>query len=78
METPGALKLERPFEFWESDEQFYRDGVKAPRSYCIMDTSKLAAAGVTIRPLREALADALAKWPAALPAREWLENARSS
>ncbi len=74
----SALKPQPQFEFWESDEEFYRHGVKAPRSHCLLDVSKLLAVGVTIRPVREALADALARWPAAVRAREWFENARTS
>jgi dTDP-4-dehydrorhamnose reductase len=52
----------RKFEFWESDEEFYRTAAKTPRSNCIMDTSKLTAAGVTIRTVEEALDDALDRW----------------
>ena len=57
-----ALKPTRPFEFWSSDEEFYRVGVKAPRSNCILDVSKLLAAGIKMRPVREALEAALEEW----------------
>lgn len=56
------LKPGRDFEFWESDEQFYREGAKTPRSNCILDTAKLAAAGITLRPVEEALDHALNHW----------------
>lgn len=56
------LKPARPFEFWESDEEFYKVAAKTPRSNCIMDTTKLLAAGVKIRPVEEALEDALRNW----------------
>ncbi len=56
------LKPSRPFEFWANDEEFYRVAAKTPRSNCIMDVSKLLAAGVSMRPVSEALADALQQW----------------
>ncbi len=56
------LKPARPFEFWGSDEEFYRVAAKTPRSNCVMDTSKLLAAGVKIRPVAEALDDSLRNW----------------
>jgi dTDP-4-dehydrorhamnose reductase len=56
------LKPNRQFEFWESDKEFYASGVRAPRSNCVMDVSKLLAAGVRIRPVEEALKDSLNKW----------------
>jgi dTDP-4-dehydrorhamnose reductase len=59
------LKPGRSFEFWQSDEAF-RAG-RAPRPNGILDASKLLAAGVRLRPLREALEDSLGKWHAADP-----------
>ncbi|HET7624289.1 MAG TPA: sugar nucleotide-binding protein [Verrucomicrobiae bacterium] len=56
------LKPNRRFEFWESDEAFYRVAAKTPRSNCIMDTTKLISAGVKIRPVIEALEDSLKSW----------------
>jgi dTDP-4-dehydrorhamnose reductase len=56
------LKLTRRFEFWESDEEFYKVAAKTPRSNCIMDCSKLLAAGVKVRPVLAALEDSLARW----------------
>jgi dTDP-4-dehydrorhamnose reductase len=56
------LKLDRKFEFWQSDEEFYKVAAKTPRSNCVMDVSKLLAAGVNIRPVEEALEDSLKKW----------------
>jgi dTDP-4-dehydrorhamnose reductase len=52
----------RSFEFWANDEEFYRVAAKTPRSNCILDVSKLLAAGVAMRPVEEALADALQQW----------------
>lgn len=56
------LKPGREFAFWESDADFYNTGAVAPRSNCIMDSSKLVDAGVAIRPVREALEAALENW----------------
>lgn len=60
------LKPARPFEFFSGDEEFYRTGVQAPRSTCILDSSKLLAAGVKLRPVEDAFTEALHRWqPAA-------------
>jgi hypothetical protein len=48
------LKPARKFEFWASDEEFYKVAAKTPRSNCVMDVSKLLAAGVKIRRGRSA------------------------
>ena len=56
------LKPARKFEFWASDEEFYKVAAKTPRSNCVMDVSKLLAAGVKIRPVEEALEDSLKHW----------------
>lgn len=56
------LKPARKFEFWKDDAEFYQTAAKTPRSNCIMDTTKLLAAGVKIRGVEEALEDALKHW----------------
>ena len=56
------LKPNREFEFWANDDEFYRLGAKTPRSNCILDTNKLLATGVSIRPVREALRQSLESW----------------
>jgi dTDP-4-dehydrorhamnose reductase len=56
------LKPARPFEFFADDTEFYQTGVKAPRSNCILDTTKLLAAGVKLRPVEEAMEHALQNW----------------
>jgi UDP-glucose 4,6-dehydratase len=56
------LRPARAFDFWGSDEEFYRVAAKTPRSNCILDVSKLLATGVPMRPVEEALADALRQW----------------
>jgi dTDP-4-dehydrorhamnose reductase len=56
------LKPARRFEFWQSDEEFYRVAAKTPRSNCVLDVSKLLAAGVKIRTVDEALEHSLENW----------------
>jgi dTDP-4-dehydrorhamnose reductase len=55
------LKPEKTFEFWTDDTEFYKFA-KTPRSNCVMDVSKLLAAGVRIRPVEEALDHSLKNW----------------
>jgi dTDP-4-dehydrorhamnose reductase len=49
-------------EFWQSDDEFYRFGAITPRSNCILDPGKLLKSGIRIRPLQEALEEALDRW----------------
>jgi UDP-glucose 4,6-dehydratase len=56
------LKPAKKFEFWASDEEFYKVAAKTPRSNCVMDVSKLLAAGVKIRGIEEALEHSLKNW----------------
>jgi UDP-glucose 4,6-dehydratase len=57
-----VLKPARAFEFFTSDEEFYRLAARAPRSNCVLDVSKLLATGVKLRPVDDALAEALKNW----------------
>ena len=56
------LKPGRSFEFWADDQEFYRQATKTPRSNCILDVTKLLAAGVLLRPVEEALENAIQNW----------------
>jgi dTDP-4-dehydrorhamnose reductase len=58
----SILKPPRPFSFWANDEEFYRVAAKTPRSNCVLDASKLLASGVAMRPVEDALAEALRQW----------------
>src|SRR5205085_81197 len=49
------LNPKRAFEFWENDEEFYRVAAKTPRSNCVLDVSKLLAAGIKMRSVSEAV-----------------------
>ncbi|MEI7532992.1 MAG: sugar nucleotide-binding protein [Verrucomicrobiae bacterium] len=56
------LKPKQKFEYWSSDEEFYKVAAKTPRSNCVMDVAKLLAAGVKIRGVEEALEASLKNW----------------
>jgi dTDP-4-dehydrorhamnose reductase len=60
-EIERILKPSKKFEFWSDDAEFYKFA-KAPRSNCVMDTTKLLSAGVKIRPVDEALNHSLGNW----------------
>ena len=57
-----ALPSKRQYVFWENDSEFYNLGAVAPRSNCIMDSSKLARNGVQIRSVLDALHHSLNNW----------------
>ena len=56
------LRPNREFRFWANDAEFYQKAAKTLRSNCVLDTAKLLAAGVKMRPVEEALADSLRHW----------------
>ena len=56
------LKPRRTFDYWESDEEFYRTAARTPRSNCVMDATKILAAGVKIRGVEQALQHSLKNW----------------
>lgn len=61
-QVQAILKPERDFAFWENDAEFYKTGAITPRSNCVLDVTKLLATGVRMRPVHEALEDALRNW----------------
>lgn len=58
----AVLKTGQKFEFWASDEEFYKVAAKTPRSNCVLSITKLLATGVKMRRVEEALEDALRNW----------------
>jgi dTDP-4-dehydrorhamnose reductase len=56
------LQPGKTFEFWRDDQEFYAVAAKTPRSNCLMDVSKLLAAGIHIRPIEQAIDEALRDW----------------
>jgi dTDP-4-dehydrorhamnose reductase len=69
-----ALKPARAFEFW-TDEESRRHAAGSPRCNCVLATAKLRGAGVELRPVAAALADALRHWQ---PAPDATRPARSA
>jgi len=55
------LKPNRQFHYFANDEEFYRVA-KTPRSNCVLNVNKIAGLGLPMRPVRDALRDALNKW----------------
>ncbi|MDO8539111.1 MAG: sugar nucleotide-binding protein [Opitutaceae bacterium] len=50
------------FDFFASEDEFMRVAAKTPRSNCVMDSSKLAATGIHMTEVHEAITDALRNW----------------
>lgn len=57
-----TLPSAREFEFWSNDNDFYCKAARTPRSNCVLSTAKLAAAGVSMRPVEVALLESLQRW----------------
>ena len=58
----SILTPDREFEYWEDDSSFYREAAITPRSNCRLSFSKAAAAGLQMRPVEEAVDEALRCW----------------
>ena len=52
----------RTLRFFESEEQFMQSAAKTPRSNCVLDTRKAESAGIRMRPIDEALENAMQRW----------------
>src|SRR5579862_5991192 len=52
----------KKFDFFPSENEFMRTAAKTPRSNCVMDSSKLASAGIRLTEVREAIARDLKAW----------------
>jgi dTDP-4-dehydrorhamnose reductase len=52
----------KDFSFFADEAEFMQQAAKTPRSNCVMDSSKLAAVGIQMTPVREALQRALKNW----------------
>jgi dTDP-4-dehydrorhamnose reductase len=49
-------------EFWRDDSEFYEAPRRARRSNCLLETTKLAQAGIKMREVEDAIVDALRHW----------------
>lgn len=52
----------RNFLFFESEEHFMQEAAKTPRSNCVLDSTKLAATGIKMTEIHEAIARDLYRW----------------
>jgi dTDP-4-dehydrorhamnose reductase len=52
----------KEYKFFASEEEFMRLAAKTPRSNCILDSSKLAATGIILAEVHEAIARDLRLW----------------
>ncbi len=52
----------KEFKFFASEDEFMRVAAKTPRSNCIMDSSKLAAAGIRLTEIHAAVERDLHQW----------------
>ena len=57
-----SIASDRKFKFFADEHEFMNRAAIAPRSNCILDSSKAVALGMPMRPIREAIHDALANW----------------
>ena len=48
--------------FWSGDDEFYRFGATTPRSNCILETAKPLNKKYKMRPVQEAIEDAVKNW----------------
>ena len=53
------LKPERDFHFFDTEENFMATAAKTPRSNCVLDSTKLAEAGISLTPVEQAVRTAL-------------------
>lgn len=65
IQQSGVCRKE--FTFFGSEAEFMKVAAKTPRFNCTMDSSKLANAGITMTPVREAIEQALRAWQPAKP-----------
>ena len=52
----------KQFRFFADEDEFMAIAAKTPRSNCVLDSSKLARAGIGLTPVRDALVRALENW----------------
>jgi len=52
----------KEFSFFQSEDEFMRVAAKTPRSNCVVDSEKLARAGIRMTEVREAVEKALREW----------------
>jgi len=53
------LKIDRPFDFFESEESFMISAAQTPRSNCVLDTNKLQDVGIQLTSVEDAIRTSL-------------------
>jgi dTDP-4-dehydrorhamnose reductase len=53
---------QKEFKFFRSEDEFMHVAAKTPRSNCVLDSSKIARAGIALTEVHEAIAKDLAAW----------------
>jgi dTDP-4-dehydrorhamnose reductase len=56
------LQPARAYDMWVTENKLYESIALAPRSNCVLSGEKLKAAGIILRPVREALEDSLSNF----------------
>jgi dTDP-4-dehydrorhamnose reductase len=56
---------DKPFEFFCNEQEFMRTAAKAPRSNCVLDSTKAVQAGLKLTPIVRAIEECLSAWPCA-------------
>jgi hypothetical protein len=59
---PESGVCQKDYEFFTDETEFMEKAAIAPRSNCIMSSAKLAAAGIEMTPVKEAIRQALKNW----------------
>ena len=62
----------KQYVFFKDESDFMKKAAKTPRSNCVMDSSKLAATGIQLTEVHEAVEQALRLWCKANPNPELL------
>jgi dTDP-4-dehydrorhamnose reductase len=57
-----VLNLDRDFQFFRDESEFMTIAAKTPRSNCVLDTTKLTDAGISLTPVQEAVEKSLRYW----------------
>lgn len=60
MHKTGACT--KQFQFFQSEADFLKNAAKTPRANCVLDSSKLLAAGIRLTEIHEAVETALRNW----------------
>ena len=55
----------KDYQFFTDEADFMQKAAKTPRSNCVMTSAKLAAAGISMTPVRDAVRQALRTWSTA-------------